>query len=380
MGGAGFLLAVNFALCLCFAVGFLVLSRLDPARAAPRWFAASFVFGMAYVLGEVALGFGIAPVPSQVAWGIALVLAMCCMVAGLAALYGIAFDRRWLVAVALLSVPLYFGLDLLPRDLFVRQVALQAPHALLQGVAAVMVWRAARRAGLLDKALAAVLALYTASTASKPVIAALAGGTGARPEDYVQSLYAAISQTTGGVVVIALGLLAMLIVFRDIATTTAVRAELDAETGYYTLRGFQNRLASGMEGRAGPQAVIMVEIAGQDDSGALPQDAVTALREALEQHGPPRAVWARIGADRYAVFDPAANVLSARRMMQRVLETVQRPDVAIAIGIAETEDGDVPAAVIRRCESALMRAWQAGGNCVRIAPRSHVAIPERDAG
>src|SRR5690606_12443751 len=106
-----------------------------------------------------------------------------------------------------------------------------------------------------------------------------------------------ISQTTGGVVVIALGLLAMLIVFRDIATTTAVRAELDAETGYYTLRGFQNRLASGMEGRAGPQAVIMVEIAGQDDSGALPQDAVTALREALELHAPPRAVWARIGSD-----------------------------------------------------------------------------------
>ena len=380
MGGAGFLLVVNFALAACFAIGFFAISRFDPARPAPRWFALGFVFGMVYSAGEGVLALGSAPLASHMVSSVAFVLVLCCMVAGIAEHYGARFDRRWLVAIALLSVPLYLGLFFLPREMLARQIAHQAPYALLQGIATVIAWRAARRAGWLDRALAAILVLYTASTASKPVIAALTGGIGARPEDYVQGLYATISQTTGGVLSIAVGVFAMLILVRDIAAAMAARAEQDSETGFFTLRGFESRLAIAMEGRAGAQAVMMVEIAGRDESGALPQDAVAALRAALSANTPPWAVRARIGADRYAVFDPAANVLSARRAMQRVLDAARHPDAVIAIGIAETEEDDVPQVVTRRCEGALMRAWQAGGNCVRIAPRSHIAIPERNVG
>src|SRR5690606_29921435 len=152
------------------------------------------------------------------------------------------------------------------------------------------------------------------------------------------------------------------------------------ETGYFTLRGFESRVASGMDGRTGPQAVMMVEIAGRDESGALPEDAVAGLRAAISAHTPDGAIRARIGADRYAIFDPAANVLAARRVMQNVLDAACHAKAVIAIGIAETEPGDGPQMVMRRCESALVRAWQAGGDCARIAPRSHVAIPERNVG
>ena len=380
MGGAGFLLAVNFALAACFAIGFFAVSRFDPARPAPRWFALGFVFGMVYAAGEGVLGLGGPPVLSFTGSAVAYLLVMCCLVTGLAEHYGVRIDRRWLVAIALLGIPLYLGLFFLPREMIARQVVHQAPYALLQAVAAVIAWRAGWRAGLLDKSLAAILTLYAASTASKPAIAALTGGIGARPEDYVQSLYATISQTTSGAFSIAVGVFAMLIFVRDIAAAMTARAEHDAETGYFTLRGFESRLARGMDGRTGPQAVMMVEIAERDESGALPDDAVAALRAAISAHVPDGAVRARIGADHYAIFDPAANVLSARRVMQHVLEAARHPKAVIAIGIAETEKGDAPQVVMRRCESALVRAWQAGGDCVRIAPRSHVAIPERRVG
>src|SRR5690606_8585705 len=130
--------------------------------------------------------------------------------------YGVRLDWRWLAAIGLLSIPLYLGLFFVPRDMVVRQVVHQAPYVLLQAMAAVIVWRVGWRAGLLDKGLAAILGLFALSTAGKPVVAALAGGVGARAEDYVQSLYATISQTTSGVLSLAVGVFAMLFFVRDI--------------------------------------------------------------------------------------------------------------------------------------------------------------------
>src|SRR6185312_11697286 len=176
----------------------------------------------------------------------------------------------------------------------------------------------------LDYALMALLGATAAQFAAKPFIAQALGGWGANPQAYVQSSYAAVSQALGSVFLVAIALLIMVMIVRDVLADATTKSETDALSGLMNRRGFEYHAQDALRSAARhgmPVSLIVADLdhfkSVNDSFGHACGDRVievfaTFLREAASDDH----IAGRIGGEEFAILLPGVNLMVARLLAE----------------------------------------------------------------
>lgn len=392
MSAAAFVLAINLFITAIFATAFSVVAVYARSAVGARWLALAYGLGVLNPVLEFMLPAQVDPRPVQVAIFADFLLALSFCVVGLARHYRLAPPWRSLAAVVLASLAVNILILDMPRDSFLRGMLYQAPYFLVQcvGVATILRYRHRRS---LDIALLILFAGSGLQFLSKPVLAAILG-SGATPQAYIGSTYAAISQSVGAMLLIANGLLMLLIIVRDAMAEMTARSETDTLSGLLNRRGFEDRADAALAAalRAGVTgAMIVADLdhfkAINDSNGHEAGDRViAAFAEVLGATADERAIIGRLGGEEFAVFIPGANLTTARLCAEGVrtgfsnlsiahLEPGSR--VSASFGVAQLRQGDSLSELMRRADMALYQAKKGGRDRVCLAAAD--ALPPRNA-
>ncbi|MCV0394223.1 MAG: GGDEF domain-containing protein [Rhizobiaceae bacterium] len=391
MTGAGFILAINLIVAGLLAAAFLAIAAYDRRRVAGRWMALGYgllmvYFGLEFVIASV----GRLPVVLVGAFA-ACLAALLAMNVALARKYADRVPWRLLIALFVVSVAVNIAILPLPRESFLRQMLYQLPYFAMGAAGVKIVFEAKHRRGL-DSLLVGVLAAFSLQFVAKPFLAIGFGGVGAHPSQYITTTYAQISQSMGTVFVLAMALLMMVILMRDIAGDLARRSEIDALSGLLNRRGFEDRMRSCLRRAAQsgvPVSLVICDLdrfkAVNDTYGhAAGDQAITVFAETLRAQLRPDDIAARIGGEEFAVMLPATNLAAARLFAESVRAAISsvRIDVLPAaerltasFGVAELLRGEHSSELMHRADSALYKAKRAGRDRVRLAPSA-----DNDAG
>ena len=384
MSGANFILLINLSVAGLLAASFMAVAFHDVGRAPARWFASGYVLGMVYSAIEFSIpAFTDARLPVVTAFAVFLGATIAFNV-GLARKYGVA--PPWspmLFFLVAATIVVYFVQDL-PRQSLVRMMAYQLPYAVMQFVGLAIVWSSRQRRGRLDRILMAVLAASAVQFASKPFIAHAFGGWGANPQAYLQSSYALVSQSLGTVFALAMALLTLAILVRDVLAEVTSRSETDTlsrllNRGAFTRQAEQAVLGAMRQGV--PVALVIADLdhfkSINDNFGHASGDRVIEtfagfLREAAAGHH----VAGRIGGEEFAIILPGTNLAAARLFAEgtrsafgalRIDGLPADISCTASFGVAELHPGETIADLMRRADEALYLAKNAGRDCVRVS-------------
>src|SRR5690606_30810700 len=313
MSAAAFVLAINLFVAGIFATAFGVVAAYQRSAIGARWLAFSYGFGALYMVLEFIL-----PYQSDhrlVSFGIFAVflIALASGVIGLAHHYRLVPPWRPLLALVGVSLLLNISILDMERESALRNLLYQLPYFLVQVVGIAVLSRLPKKRAL-DIALFGLYLGVALHFLAKPIMA-MAIGSGAAPQDYLASNYAAYSQTLGAVLLITNGLLTLLIIVRDVLAEMTARSETDTLSGLLNRRGFEERTSRLL--RSGASGAMVVadrdHFATINDSfGHEAGDRViTAFGNVLTATADTRAVLGRLGGEEFAVFMPGANLAMA---------------------------------------------------------------------
>jgi diguanylate cyclase (GGDEF)-like protein len=303
---------------------------------------------------------------------------------GLARKYGVA--PPWspmLFFLVAATIVVYFVQDL-PRQSLVRMMAYQLPYAVMQFVGLAIVWSSRQRRGRLDRILMAVLAASAVQFASKPFIAHALGGWGANPQAYLQSSYALVSQSLGTVFALAMALLTLAILVRDVLAEVTSRSETDTlsrllNRGAFTRQAEQAVLGAMRQGV--PVALVIADLdhfkSINDNFGHASGDRVIeTFAGSLREAAAGLHVAGRIGGEEFAIILPGTNLAAARLFAEgtrsafgalRIDGLPADISCTASFGVAELHPGETTADLMRRADEALYLAKNAGRDCVRVS-------------
>ncbi|MBZ9963562.1 sensor domain-containing diguanylate cyclase [Mesorhizobium sp. BR1-1-2] len=384
MGGADFILVINLFVAGLLAAAFMAIAVYDIGRVSARWLAFGYVLGMAYFVVEFSIpAFDNARLVVVAAFAVFLG-ATIAFNGGLAHRYGV--TPPWsamLLVLAFASVAVYFAQDL-PRQSLASKMAYQLPYAVMQLTGFGIVWSSRQRRDRLDRMLMAVLAASAVQFASKPFIADALGGRGAAPQSYLQTSYALASQSLGTVFGVALALLALAILVRDVLAEATSKSETDTLSRLLNRGGFERHAetALGDAARRGvPVALVIADLdhfkSINDNYGHASGDRVIEafarfLREAAADHH----VAGRIGGEEFAIILPGTNLVAARLFAEGARSAFGTLPIdglpadnrcTASFGVAELHAGEHFSDLMRRADEALYQAKDAGRDCVRVS-------------
>ncbi|MET0596966.1 MAG: GGDEF domain-containing protein [Mesorhizobium sp.] len=383
MSGAGFILAINLFVAGLISAAFMMVAVFDRGRVAARWLAFAYAAGTGFFAIEAAIPMLANARLAVVAAAMSMLVGMAAFNVGLARKYDRKVPRLALCAILLVSVVVLYAIQDLPRQSPTRMFAYQTPFALMQLVGASIVLSARDRRGL-DNLLVGLLAASAVQFLSKPLLAGAFGGWGDRPQDYIGSTYALISQTMATVFALAIALLVMVILVRDVLADATRRSETDTLSGLLNRRGFEERADRAVREavrREGPLALVIADLdhfkSINDSYGHAAGDAVIAafarfVADATTGDG----VAGRIGGEEFAIVLPATNIVAARlfaegaRSAFAALPVDGLPDdvrFTASFGVAELAPGETTRDLMRRADGALYEAKKAGRDCVRVS-------------
>ena len=308
---------------------------------------------------------------------------------GIARKYEVVFPWLTSAVVFAVSVAAVALVQDLPRHSFVRMMAYQAPYFVMQAIGAGLVTSSRHRRGL-DTAFAILLGASALHFLVKPFLAAHLGGWGANPQAYLQSTYAMASQTIGTILAMAIALMMLVILVRDLVSHMTETSETDALSGLLNRRGFERQAS-----RASVQAIeqgmpVSLVIADidhfksiNDNFGHATGDRVIStfarfLRSALSAHH----VAGRIGGEEFAIVLPGTNLVAARLFAEGVRGTAgglyveglpQSLRFTASFGVAELARGESLSDLMQRADQALYDAKKSGRDRVRVASNSALA-------
>ncbi len=384
MSGANFILLINLSVAGLLAASFMAVAFHDVGRAPARWLAFGYLLGMAYFAVEFSIPVFADARPVVVAAFAVFLGATIAFNGGLARKYDVA--PPWppmLFFLFVTTVAVYFVQDL-PRQSLARMMAYQLPYAVMQFVGLAIVWSSRQRLARLDRILMAVLAASGLQFASKPFIAHALGGWGANPQAYVQSSYALVSQSLGTVFGLALALLMLAILVRDVLAEATSKSETDTLSRLLNRGGFTRHAEQAVLGavRQGvPVALVIADLdhfKGVNDSfGHASGDRVietfaSFLREAAASHH----VAGRIGGEEFAIILPGTNLAAARLFAEGARSAFGALPIdglpvdnrcTASFGVAELHPSEDFADLMRRADQALYQAKNAGRDCVRVS-------------
>ncbi|KQU92227.1 diguanylate cyclase [Mesorhizobium sp. Root102] len=384
MSGANFILLINLSVAGLLAASFMAVAFHDVGRAPARWLGFGYLLGMAYSAIEFSIpAFTDARLPVVAAFAVFLG-ATIAFNGGLARKYGVAPPwKPMLLFLVVTTVAVYFVQDL-PRQSLVRMMAYQLPYAVMQFVGLAIVWSSRQRLARLDRILMAVLAASGLQFASKPFIAHALGGWGANPQAYLQSNYALVSQSLGTVFALALALLMLAILVRDVLAEVTSKSEMDTLSRLLNRGGFTRHAELAVLGamRQGvPVALVIADLdhfkSVNDSFGHASGDRVIEtfagfLREAATGHH----VAGRIGGEEFAIILPGTNLAAARLFAEGTRSAFGALPIdglpagnrcTASFGVAELHPSEDFADLMRRADQALYQAKNAGRDCVRVS-------------
>src|SRR5690606_29484696 len=204
-----------------------------------RWLAVGYGCGVIDVLLEFVLPFQDDPRLVSSAISVSFLVALSCCACGLALHYRV--RPRWVAlgATFIASMLLNLAIMGMARDDLLRNVLYQAPYALIQGFAVVILLRTPHKRAL-DLALTVLLSVSSLHFLAKPILAMVLG-SGAGAQDYIVTTYAAISQSMAAMMLIANGLLMLLVIVRDVMAEMTLVSETDPLSGILNRRGFEDQ-------------------------------------------------------------------------------------------------------------------------------------------
>lgn len=384
MSGANFILLINLSVAGLLAASFMAVAFDDVGRAPARWLAFGYLLGMAYSAIEFSIpAFADARLPVVAAFAVFLA-ATIAFNGGLARKYGVAPPwKPMLLFLLAATIAVYFVQDL-PRQSLIRIMAYQLPYAVMQFIGLAIVWSSKQKLARLDRILMAVLAASGLQFASKPFIAHALGGWGANPQAYLQSNYALVSQSLGTVFALALALLMLAILVRDVLAEVTSKSETDTLSRLLNRGGFTRHAELAVLGamRQGvPVALVIADLdhfkSVNDSFGHASGDRVIEifagfLREAAAAHH----VAGRIGGEEFAIILPGTNLAAARLFAEGTRSAFGALPIdglpadnrcTASFGVAELHPGEDFADLMRRADQALYQAKNAGRDCVRVS-------------
>lgn len=385
MSAAAFVMSINLFVAAMFATAFGVIAAYQRSSIAARWLALGYGLGVLNAVLEFILPFQSDARPVSFAIFAVFLFALTFMVLGLARHYRVLVPRRILFGLVALSLAINFAILDMPRTSFLRAALYQMPYALIM-VVGVNVLLAYRDRKPLDLALIALFGLIAVQFLAKPFLSAMIG-SGAVPQDYLQTTYAAISQSVGAILLITNGLLILLILVRDVMAEMTARSETDKLSGLHNRRGFEDRADKALllTTRSGvPAAMIVADLDHfkqiNDGFGhGVGDTVITAFADVLRRGVPEHAVLGRTGGEEFAVFLPGATLEGARLYAEAVrghfaglsaalLPTVSKP-LSASFGVALLEPADSVSDLMRRADVALYQAKTAGRDRVVVTTR-----------
>ena len=381
MSAAAFVLAINIFVAGLFATAFGVVAAYQRPAMGPTWLAIAYGVGMLSPVLEIVLPYQDDHRLVSFAIFSCFLCAQAAWVLGLAHHYRL--RRPWLalalmVAGAMLTNVLILDL---PRDSMLRGMLYQAPYTLMQALG-VLVLLGNRHWRPLDLVLLAVLVVSGLHYLGKPLLAA-AIGSGASPQSYLASTYAAYSQSLGAVLLLSTGLVMLLIIVRDMMAEMTMRSETDTLSGLLNRRGFEDRCNKALTQAAfaGVPAVMIVADLDHfktvnDTYGHAAGDAVIAAFAAVLRSGAaPSSIVGRMGGEEFAIFLPGANLMTGRLYAETARSAfsglkpggiaISKP-VTASFGIASLRPGDTLSDLLRRADAALYQAKTEGRNRVSL--------------
>jgi len=384
MGSADFILVINLFVAGLLAAAFMAIAIYDVGRVSARWLAFGYVLGMVYFAVEFSIPVFADARPAVVTAFAVFLSATVAFNTGLARKYGVA--PPWppmLFFLVFATVAVWFVQDL-PRQSLARMMAYQLPYAAMQLVGFGIVWSSRQRRDRLDRVLLAVLVASAVQFASKPFIAHALGGWGADPQSYVQTSYALVSQSLGTVLGLALALLMLGILVRDVLAEATSKSETDTLSRLLNRGGFERHAEVALRDavRQGvPVALVIADLdhfKGINDSyGHASGDRVIAtfagfLRDAAADHH----VAGRIGGEEFAIILPGTNLAAARLFAEGTRSAFGALPIdslpaehrcSASFGVAELSAREGFSDLLRRADEALYQAKGAGRDCVRVS-------------
>ncbi len=383
MAGASFILAINLFIAALFALAFFIVAATNRNDGTPRWFALAYCFGLLYIGAELILPIQVNAQLTYTA-GFAFFLgAMSCVTIGIAARYR--QPKPWLAVatIAVLSIVANWLAYDIGRDSIVRMLAYQAPYALLQAIAALHVWRSRRRQTM-DVALLVLFCLSVVQFTTKPLVAQWTGGAGDFAQSYIATTYALYSQSLGAILQVAMGLLTLLMLVRDMLVEITARSETDPLSALLNRRGFEDRAEAVLASSA--QSGIPVALVASDlDSFKSINDGfghdtgdqvIIAFASLLAANAPSGAIVSRMGGEEFAVLLPGANLIAGRLFAETLRATfADQPIAALpghvrvtaSFGVAEFDGSESLSDLRRRADAALYVSKRGGRDRVSVA-------------
>lgn len=386
MAGAGFILAINLFIAALFALAFFLVGVSNRADRAAPCFAAAYLFGMAYIATEFALPFDR---HLQLAYtaGFAFFLgAVLAVTYGVARRYGVGLNWMAMAALAVVSVAANWYAYLLEHDSVLRNLVYQTPYAILQGIAAWIIFTSRRRQPI-DIGLTALFVLSATQFVSKPFAALLLGGSGESSRAYLATTYALYSQSLGAMRQVATGLLMLTLLVRDMLVEITARSETDPLSAVYNRRGFEERSAPQMQNANLRAVLVLADLDAfksiNDSYGHDTGDQViVAFARLLRDTAPRNAIVGRLGGEEFAMLLPDANIATARLLAEslrvsflslHIPELPPHVRCTASFGVAERVPGEGLSELRRRADAALYTAKRTGRDRVILA-----ASPDAD--
>jgi diguanylate cyclase (GGDEF)-like protein len=385
MSGAGFILTINLFVAGLLAAAFLIIAAYDRRRESARWLALGYVIGMTNFLFEFAIAtFGTST---------ALVLAAYASFLAALAVFNIGVARKYSVPVPWTITAVVFAVSIvtcylikdMSRQSFMRMLLYQSPYFIMQAIAAGTVAQAKVRTPL-DNVLMVLLTMSALQFLSKPFLFQAFGGTGDSPDKYLMTQYALFSQSMGTIFAIAVALMLLVVLVRDVLADANVRSETDTLSGLLNRGGFEARAGAALEdaNRLGiPVSLVISDLdhfkSVNDNFGHAAGDKVIVtfarfLRSAMAEHH----VAGRIGGEEFAILLPGTNLVAARLFAEGTRNAFASLAIegmpatkrfTASFGVAEIASGETISELMGRADKALYLAKNSGRDCVKIAPR-----------
>jgi len=387
MSAATFVLAINLCVAGIFATSFAVVAFYARSAISARWLAAAYGLGVISPVLEFVLPFQSDARPVGIGIFAAFLFALVMSVFGLARHYRVPPPWRALLVVVVVSLITNVLTIDMERSSVLRSVLYQLPYAVLQGMGVWVILRAARRQAL-DLLLACLYTLGGMSFLFKPLLAASIG-SGSKAQAYIGTDYAAISQSSGAVLLVANGLLMLLIILRDSMADMTERSETDALSGLLNRRGFERR-GEQLLARARrldlPVSLLVADLDRfktiNDNHGHDAGDRVImAFAQVLRAHADSGAVIGRLGGEEFAVLMPQSSASAGEQVAHAVRHAFSEHAIgaqlaeqrlSVSLGVAQRHEGETLGTMMRRADGALYRAKNTGRD------RVCVATPEQD--
>ena len=246
MSGAGFILAINLFVAGLLAAAFLTIAAYDRRRESARWLALAYTIGMSNFLFEFAIATLGTSTPLVLFAYAAFLAALAVFNVGIARRYSVPVPWTTVAIIFVASIVTCYLIKDMSRQSFMRMLLYQSPYFIMQAIAVGIVAQAKTRSTL-DNVLVALLAASGLQFLSKPFLFQSFGGTGDSPDKYLTTTYALFSQSMGTIFAIALALMMLVILVRDVLADANARSETDMLSGLLNRGGFEAHSALALQ-------------------------------------------------------------------------------------------------------------------------------------